>query len=158
MAFSGTYRGTRFRSLLELSVIRNLEADGLVLGSTMLYEATRVPYGREGRRTYVVDLTLPQMRTLVEVKPSSRADNRNNTAKRRAAEEWCRANGWTYLIVTEEELRQCGEVLTLEQAATIAEVVLNERAARALRRKRAADRRRQATVVHGGRGTRKRGP
>lgn len=134
MAFSGMYRGTRFRSLLELSVIRNLEAEGLELGSTMLYEATRIPYGREGRRTYVVDLTLPQTRTLVEVKPSSRAANRNNTAKRRAAEAWAAANGWTYLIVTEEELRQCGEVLTLEAAAKLDEVVLNERAAKRLKR------------------------
>lgn len=136
MAFSGTYRGTRFRSLLELSVIRNLEAEGLSLGSTMLYEATRIPYGREGRRTYVVDLTLPQTKTLIEVKPSSRASNKNNTAKRKAAERWCLENGWTYLIVTEEELRQCGEVLTLDEAAKIPEVGLNERAARALRRKR----------------------
>jgi len=136
MAFSGTYRGTRFRSLLELSVIRNLEGEGLVLGSTMLYEATRIPYGREGRRTYVVDLTLPQTRTLVEVKPSSRAENRNNKAKRRAAEAWAAENGWTYLVVTEEELRVCGEVLTLEQASKLDGVMMNERAQRALRRNR----------------------
>lgn len=135
MAFSGTYRGVRFRSLLELSVIRNLEGEGLVLGTTMLYEATRIPYGREGRRTYVVDLTLPQTRTLVEVKPSSRVDNRNNHAKRLAAERWCSENGWTYLIVTEEELRQCGEVLTLEEAARLDGVMMNERALRILRRK-----------------------
>jgi hypothetical protein len=135
MAFSGTYRGVRFRSLLELSVIRNLETEGLVLGSTMLYEVTRIPYGREGRRTYVVDLTLPQTRTLIEVKPSRRAANRNNTAKRKAAEAWCAKNGWTYLIITEEELRACGEALTLEQASRIVEVGLNERAKRALRRK-----------------------
>lgn len=134
MAFSGTYRGVRFRSLLELSVIRNLEEEGLVLGSTMLYEATRIPYGRDGRRTYVVDLTLPQTRTLVEVKPSSRVGNRNNTAKRRAAEAWCRVNGWTYLIVTEEELRRCGEVLTLETASKLDDVILNERGARTLKR------------------------
>jgi hypothetical protein len=101
----------------------------------MLYEATRIPYGREGRRTYVVDLTLPQTRTLVEVKPSSRAANRNNTAKRRAAEEWCATNGWTYVIVTEEELRACGEVLTLEVASKLDGVMMNERATRVLRRK-----------------------
>jgi len=136
MAFSGTYRGTRFRSLLELAVIRNLEADGLILGSTMLYEATRIPYGKEGRRTYVVDLTLPQTRTLVEIKPSSRAGNRNNTAKRRAAEAWAAANGWTYLVVTEEELRRCGELLTLEEASRLDGVIMNERAQRTLRRMR----------------------
>lgn len=134
MAFSGTYRGVRFRSLLELSVMRQLEDDGLVLGTTMLYEATRVPYGKTRVRTYVVDLTLPQMKTLVEVKPASRADNRNNRAKREGAEAWCRTNGWSYVIVTEDELLQCGRVITLEEAAKIPEVQLNERATRALRR------------------------
>jgi hypothetical protein len=143
MAYSGTYRGVRFRSLLELSVIRHLEDEGLVLGTTMLYEATRVPYGKRKVRTYVVDLTLPESRTLVEVKPSSRVDNRNNLAKRAGAEIWCLANGWSYVIVTEEELRQCGELLTLETASEISEVVLNERALRALRRKRAAKERKR---------------
>ncbi len=137
MAYSGTYKGITFRSLLELAVIRHLEGEGLVLGTTMLYEATRVPYGKTRRRTYVVDLTLPQTKTLVEIKPSSRAENRNNTAKRKGAEEWCAANGWTYVIITEEELAQCGETILLEEAAKINEVRLNERALRALRRKQA---------------------
>ena len=137
MAYSGTYKGIKFRSLLELSVIRHLEQEGLVLGSTMLYEATRVPYGKTRVRTYIVDLTLPQTKTLVEVKPSSRADNRNNLAKRKGAEKWCQENGWTYVIVTEEELRQCGDIISLDAAAEIPEVKLNERALRALRRKQA---------------------
>lgn len=137
MAYSGTYKGTRFRSLLELAVIRHLEDEGLVLGATMLYEETRVPYGKEGRRTYIVDLTLPQMKTLVEIKPSSRAENRNNLAKRKGAEEWCLKNGWTYVIITEEELAKCGDTILLETAAQIPDVKLNERALRALRRKTA---------------------
>lgn len=124
-----------FRSILELSVIRHLEDQGLVLGSTMLYEATKVPYGKRRIRNYVVDLTIPDLKTLVEVKPSSRANNKNNRAKREGAEAWCRANGWSYVIVTEEELGACGRLLTLEEAATISEVRLNERAQRALRRK-----------------------
>lgn len=143
MAYSGTYKGIRFRSLLELSVIRHLEQEGLVLGTTMLYEATRVPYGKSRVRTYIVDLTLPESRTLVEVKPRARADNRNNRAKRAGAELWCQANGWTYVIVTEEELLRCGELLSLEQAAEIGEVGLNERAQRALRRKLAAKERKK---------------
>lgn len=135
MAYSGEYKGIRFRSILELSVIRHLEEEGLVLGTTMLYEATRVPYGKKRIRTYIVDLTIPQTRTLVEIKPSSRADNKNNRAKREGAEAWCKANGWTYVIITEEELGQCGRLLLLEDAAKIPEVQLNERARRALRRK-----------------------
>jgi glutathione synthase/RimK-type ligase-like ATP-grasp enzyme len=144
MAYSGKYRGTTFRSILELSVIRNLEENGLVLGTTMLYEATRIKYGKTKVRTYVVDLTLPDTKTLIEVKPSSRADNKNNTDKRKAAERWCLLNGWTYVIVTEEELRQAGHTVTLEEAAKMEHVVLNERALRANRRKMA--RRKRKTI------------
>jgi hypothetical protein len=146
MSYSGTYKGVRFRSLLELSVIKNLESAGFVLGATMLYETTRIPYGKTRVRTYIVDLTLPQMKTLVEVKPSSRADNRNNRAKRSAAEAWCLANGWTYVIVTEEELHECGHGITLEEAATMPDVELNERAKRANRRKAAARARRRVKM------------
>ena len=142
MAFSGVYRGVRFRSLLELAVIRNLEGAGLQLGTTMLYETTRIPYGRDGRRTYIVDLTLPQTRTLVEVKPSSRVDNRNNRAKRLAAERWCAEYGWEYLIVTEEELSRCGGPITLEEAVRTEGVEMNPRALKALARKARAQARR----------------
>lgn len=134
MAYSGTYRGVRFRSLLELSLLRHLEEEGLELGSTILYEETRVPYGKTRRRTYVVDITLPQTRTLVEVKPSSRVKNRRNASKRAGAEEWARANGWTYVIVTEREISECGRLLTLREAAMIPEVRLDERALRKLKR------------------------
>lgn len=135
MAYGGTYKGVRFRSLLELSVIRHLEDEGLVLGDTMLYEATKVPYGKTRIRNYIVDLTLPMLKLLIEVKPSSRAENRNNRAKRDGAEKWARDNGWTYVIVTEEELAQCGKTLSLDDARQIPEVQLGERALRAVRRK-----------------------
>ncbi len=135
MAYGGTYKGTRFRSLLELSVIRHLESEGLVLGTTMLYESTKIPYGKIRKRNYIVDLTLPQNRMLIEVKPSSRAENRNNTKKREAAEAWCRDNGWTYVIITEQELLQCDQLLSLEDVRLIPEVQLGERAIRAIRRK-----------------------
>lgn len=135
MAYSGIYKGITFRSLLELSVIKHLEKEGFVLNKTMLYETTVVKYGNSKKRNYIVDLTLPEIKTLVEIKPSSRANNRNNFAKRLGAEEWCKQNGWSYVIITEEELRACGEILTLEQVAKIDDVKLNERALRALRRK-----------------------
>lgn len=135
MAYGGTYKGTRFRSLLELSVMRHLESEGLILGETMFYEITKVPYGKIKKRNYIVDLTLPDEKLLIEVKPSSRTENRNNRTKREAAESWCVANGWTYVIITEEELRSCGQVLSLDDVRNVPEVQLGERAARALRRK-----------------------
>lgn len=135
MAYSGMYKGIRFRSLLEFSVIRHLESEGLVLGDTMLYEVTKIEYGKTKKRNYIVDLTLPEKKLLVEIKPASRAENRNNTAKRVAAENWCLENGWTYIIITEEELAQCGDVLKLEDVAKLNEVILGERALRTLRRR-----------------------
>jgi hypothetical protein len=143
MAYSGTYKGCTFRSILELSIIRHLETQGLVLGETMLYESTKIPYGKTKIRNYIVDLTLPEIKTLVEVKPSARADNKNNRAKRLGAELWCKDNGWTYIIITEEELHKCGEHLSLEQAAKINDVKFNERALRALRRKKALNERKK---------------
>lgn len=135
MSYGGTYKGVRFRSLLELSVIRHLESEGLILGDTMLYEVTKIPYGKTRIRNYIVDLTLPQNKLLIEVKPSSRAENRNNRAKREAAEKWCLVNGWTYVIITEEELLQCGQLLSLDDVRNVPEVILGERAQRAIRRK-----------------------
>lgn len=138
MAYSGVYRGKfRFRSLLELGAMRHFEKEGYVLGESALYETVRIPYGKLRIRNYIVDFSFPDLKTLVEIKPLSRADNRNNRAKRLAAEAWCSANGWTYVIVTEEELNSCGAIITLEEASKLDEVRLGERSMRALRRKQA---------------------
>lgn len=118
-------------------MIKHLESEGLAIGDSLLYEAMKIPYGKTKIRNYIVDLTLPHLKVIAEIKPSARAENRNNTAKRVAAEKWASENGWQYLIITEQELQQCGVVLTLEQVATFDDVKLNERALRALRRKQA---------------------
>ena len=112
-----------------------VEDEGLVMGSTVLYESHRVPYGRDGRRHYVVDFALPDRRTLIEVKPLHRTQTTTNRAKRAGAEKWCRENGWSYVIVTEKEISAVGRIISLEEAAKMPGVVLGERAARALRRK-----------------------
>lgn len=138
MAYSGIYRGKfRFRSLLELAAMRHFEKSGLILGETVLYETVRIPYGKTRIRNYIVDFSIPELKTLVEIKPLSRSDNRNNRAKRLAAEAWCLTQGWSYVIVTEEELNSCGEIITLEEASKLDVVKLGERSMRALRRKQA---------------------
>lgn len=142
MAYSGTYKERfRFRSLLELAAMRHFEKAGFVLGETVLYETVKIPYGKTRIRNYIVDFSIPELRTLVEIKPLSRADNRNNHAKRLAAEAWCAERGWTYVIVTEGELQTCGELITLEEASKVDVVRLGERSMRALRRKEARKRR-----------------
>lgn len=135
MAYSGKYKGIRFRSLLELSTIIYFEKEGLVIGDDFTYETVKIPYGKTKIRNYIVDLAFPKERMLVEVKPESRAENKRNYAKRLAAEAWAKQNGWDYVIITDEILRSCDAVITLEQSATIDGVELNPRALRALRRK-----------------------
>lgn len=142
MAYSGTYRGKfRFRSLLELAAMRHLEKSGYVLGESALYEQVKIPYGKTRIRNYIVDFSLPELKTLVEIKPLSRADNKNNRAKRLAAEAWCKERGWTYVIVTEEELGACGELISLDEATKLDDVRLGERALRAFRRREARKKR-----------------
>lgn len=103
----------------------------------MFYENIVIPYGKTGRRRYIVDISLPEERILIEVKPESRVNNRNNRAKRKAAEEWSAKNGWEYLIVTDEMIAKCGRVLSLDEASKIDGVMLNERAKRTLKRREA---------------------
>ena len=138
MSYKGKWNGTTFRSLLELSFMRHMVEDhGFTLGTTMLYEEHRIRYGRDGKRTYVVDFSLPDRKQMIEIKPSSRAMNRNNLAKRRAAQKWCRENGWEYFVVTEKEIYVTTHLISLEEAGGMHGVVLNDRARRALRRKMA---------------------
>lgn len=134
MSYSGNYKEIRFRSILELSVIRHFEKQGFILGKDMFYESVAIQYGKKKIRNYIVDLSFPKDKLLVEIKPSSRADNKNNKIKREAAEKWCSENSWTYVIITEEELKQCDEILTLVEAAKINDVKLGERSKRALRK------------------------
>ena len=135
MSFSGFYKGYRFRSLLELSVIRELERSGLELGTTMLYEHTRVSYGKTKVRTYVIDITIPELKLLVEVKPESKINNRTNVAKRRAAEAWCLANGWRYTMITETDLKTVGaELIKLQTIKNIEEAELAEKGHRSLQK------------------------
>lgn len=136
MAYSGKYKDIRFRSLLELSLIRHLEQEGFILGSTMLYETTRISYGKLGKRTYVVDLTLPQTKRLIEVKPASRTRGKRNVSKRQAAERWAAENGWTYSFVTDRDIADWGCLLTLRDVANIPEVILDGKALKRLKAKR----------------------
>lgn len=131
-AFGGKYKGTRFRSLLELSVIVGLEEQGLVLGTDILYETVRVPYGRTGR-VYVVDFHLPTEQVLIEVKPVARTQSKTFKAKCKAATEYARQNSMTFIVVTERDIER---VLTLEQASKLDGIEWGVRARRKMRRKR----------------------
>lgn len=131
-SFGGRYKGTRFRSLLELSVVLEAENDGYKLGEDLLYETVRIPYGNSGRE-YVVDFHLVPEKTLIEVKPSSRVGTKTAKSKFKAANEYARRRGMTFVVVTEKDI---GDVLTLERASKLADVEWGVRAKRSLRRGR----------------------
>lgn len=134
-AFGGRYKGTRFRSLLELSFMLGAERDGLVLGKTLLYEVVRVPYGKG--RTYIIDFYLPEEKLLVEVKPRVRTGSKTAKRKFAAAQDHARKNGLSFVVVTEDEIP---EILTLEQAGKLDGI---EWGVRAQRRQRQMQRRKR---------------
>lgn len=66
------------------------------------YEFTRIEYTEnENVRVYITDFTDPENRNIYEIKPSSELNSLNFISKKRAAEEWCNANNFTYKVVTE---------------------------------------------------------
>lgn len=142
MAYGGRYRGMKFRSLLELSLILQFEDEGLTLGTDVLYEAVRIPYGNVRRKTgkrrnYVVDFLVPSKKWLIEVKPTHRVETRYFKQKRRAAQDYAVREGLTYVIVTEDALK--GHILTLTEAERIyggPDLSWDRRAWRALSRKK----------------------
>lgn len=104
MSVRGTYKGVRFRSLMELSFMLMKEREGRVVGDTLQYEIIRIKYrlspkGRE--RTYVVDFFDAVTLVAYEVKPRRRRNTKTNLAKARAAEETLLAEGIEYRIVDE---------------------------------------------------------
>lgn len=66
------------------------------------YETTRVPYFYGGKnRTYIVDFTDVQSKTLYEIKPFSRTIDPKTQSKTIAAQEWCTQHGYTFCIISE---------------------------------------------------------
>ena len=142
MAYGGRYKGMKFRSLLELSLLIQFEGDGLVLGTDVLYEAVKIPYGnvrkKLGRkRNYIVDFLVPSRKWLIEVKPTHRVETKYFKAKRRAAQDYAVSHDLAYIIVTEDALK--GHVLTLAEAERVyggPQLSWDRRAWRALSRKK----------------------
>lgn len=102
----GRYKNISFRSLLELSYLKWLETQGLVLNDDVLYESIRIPYkiGRGKARDYIPDIYVKPWNAIIEIKHSTRVSGRMNDAKFEAAREYCRNNGLFFLILTEENI------------------------------------------------------
>ena len=132
MALSGKYKGIRFRSLLELSFIREAEESGLIFGETLLYESIRIPYGTKKKRTYIVDFLVKKDKPyMVEVKPTLRTLTKNFKAKARAALEYAEKENISFIVVTEKDI---SHVLSFGEARNIDEVEWGVRAQRKIKR------------------------
>jgi hypothetical protein len=96
--WKGWYKGWFFRSLKELSYVVNvLETNGDLWESA---EFIKIPYinWQGTQRTYRPDF-LVNGKLLVETKPTRLKSSIVVREKQKAAEKWCKAKGWDYILV-----------------------------------------------------------
>lgn len=98
----GKYKGTRFRSLLELSFILLMEQSNSF--SEIKAEPYKIPYkiGRGKLRNYIPDFQIGI--NIYELKHSKRLISRMNDAKFEAARKFCDQNKFIFHILTEKDL------------------------------------------------------
>lgn len=122
MSYKGTYKGNKFRSLMELSFMLLKESEGHIIGETLLYEKLSVYYkiGKNGRdRKYIIDFYDEKNKIAYEVKPASRVNNRINVAKAKAAREHLKKCDIIYKIVCEADIKK---LITYKEAKLIKDV------------------------------------
>lgn len=93
-----TGKTCNYRSSWELRFMQILDADSRV--EVWEHEPFSIPYEFDGvKKRYLPDfqVVLEGKDLLVEVKPPTLTDTPLNAAKRAAALEFCRRNGWEYL-------------------------------------------------------------
>lgn len=100
-----------YRSGWEKSLCEYLDADSSVISYS--YESIKIPYTTSVRsrriRTYIPDFSIEMTNDrhiLCEVKPLNRVMQVKNQKKFEAAENWCKENGYEFIIITEFELKQ----------------------------------------------------
>lgn len=88
---------------VEFAFRSSWEAAFFILNPTYVYEKIRVPYIFENKqKTYIVDFADYATNTLYEIKPNSMTTSQKCIEKQKAAEYWCKVNGWRYNIITED--------------------------------------------------------
>lgn len=108
-----------------------MEAEGYVLGETLLYESLIVRY-RDGKRTrrYVVDFYVPTDKVAYELTWSTHRGRRKKMLKAVAAVAALNEQGILYRVEDERSVHR----ISLVEAASIPGVTLSPRAAARLRR------------------------
>ena len=104
----GRYKGLLFRGIWEYSYWKYLENLGFNIldRNEVKYEPFKIKYICDNRsRTYTPDFLNIKEKKLIEVKSLYKFKEMSSmlVAKKQYAEEWCRENGYTYHILTEND-------------------------------------------------------
>lgn len=80
------------------------EAVFYILNPHLKYEKIRIPYiDCSGNcKVYIVDFVDDENKIIYEIKPNSVRDRPDNILKEGAAMEWCDANGYEYICISDE--------------------------------------------------------
>jgi hypothetical protein len=104
----GYYKGTYFRSLMEVSFIINyLEKNNLIFenGELKKYSFKYIHNGRS--RNYFCDFVVDD--TFYEIKPKSLHDTIQNIDKWEAAQSWCKSNNKIFKVFSEKDYEQLSQ-------------------------------------------------
>lgn len=84
----------------------NWEAAFWLLNEYTEYENIRIPYIIDGEnKIYIVDFSDKLNKILYEIKPNSTKNTKQNTVKYDAAINWCKENGWIFIIISDDWFR-----------------------------------------------------
>jgi hypothetical protein len=101
-----------YRSGWEEKIMRLLDMDDDVI--SYQYEPFFIPYisnvGSGNIRKYLPDIIVERRdrKQMLEIKPKSKVDQRLNVKKFAAARAWCEENGYEFIVVTEDFLKEAG--------------------------------------------------
>jgi hypothetical protein len=101
----GYYKGNYFRSSLEYYYMKHLESQSksyLCNDTAERSNPLRVVIPIGDGRNYIPDFIVDSM--VVEIKAKWRLNAPDVLEKKKVAEEWCSRNGYTYHIVTEDDI------------------------------------------------------
>jgi hypothetical protein len=97
-----------WESLLELDYIKTLEFDPEV--TSYKSQPIEIEYWFQGKkRRYFPDFLVTKRTEeifLVEVKPEDKVEDEENKIKAQVGEMYCKEQDWSYIVVTEKDIRQ----------------------------------------------------
>jgi endogenous inhibitor of DNA gyrase (YacG/DUF329 family) len=78
----------------------------IIYDKQILYEKIRIPYVHEGKvKNYITDFVDENSKIIFEVKPKSQQNNSKNKLKENFAKKWCEKNGYSYVFIDEDYLK-----------------------------------------------------